>query len=96
MGSEIGAAVPSSHIGFQHCAYKIKSQEQAYEILHKLVRSAHMTSIKGGGTLIAARIDMEHTLKLCLWEVECEDCEHSEEMGDGPEPWTDEVLNTAL
>jgi len=86
---KIVPVVPAALTGCQHCSYKIKSQKEAYEILHDLVRTAHLTSIKGGGTLITARVGMDITLKLCLWEVECEDCEHSDDYGDGTEPMAD-------
>jgi len=82
----IQRAVPPVLTGCQHCAYKIKNESQAVEILHDLVRTAHLTSIKGGGTLITARIDIDLTVKLCLWGVECEECEHHEDYGDSAEP----------
>lgn len=83
---KIEQAVPAALTGCQHCALKINSQAQAVRILHDLVRSAHMTSIEGGGTLITAKIGIDLTVKLCLWEVECEDCEYHEDYGDSAEP----------
>lgn len=74
------------------CHYRAKSHDEASEILREIIKTAHMTSIKGGGTLVTARIDMDTTIKFCLWEVECEDCEDSEGMGDSGEPhsqWAD-------
>jgi len=71
--------------GCQHCAYRIKSQEEAHEILHSMVKAAHLATIEGGGTLITAAINYDVTLKLCLWEAHCEDCENHEDLGDSLE-----------
>lgn len=71
--------------GCQNCAYRLTSLTEAAELLQDVIRQAHMQTIEGGGILMEARLDPHTVVKLCLWEVACEDCEHHEEWGDGTE-----------
>lgn len=81
-----GAAAPTQLSGCQNCQYRIKSQEEAVRILKNVIRQAHMRTIRGGGTLMEARLDLDTVIKLCVWEAGCEDCEEHEAFGDGGEP----------
>lgn len=75
-------------VGCQSCAYRIKSQEEAAELLQGVIRQAHMRSIKGGGLLLEARLDPDTVMRMCLWESHCEDCEFAEDCGDSVEPFS--------
>lgn len=77
---------PAELAGCQHCAYRMASQREAAKLLKDVIRTAHMRSIRGGGTLMEARLTDETVLKLCLWEAGCEDCERAEEYGNSTEP----------
>ena len=77
--------LPDVLSGCQGCAYRMRSLEEASTILKNLVRVGHMRTIEGGGLMLEAHMDPNVVLKMCLWESHCEDCEHAEEMGDGPE-----------
>lgn len=44
-----------------------------------------MRTISGGGLLMEAWLDPDTVIKLCVWESHCEDCEASEDGGDGVE-----------
>lgn len=54
-------------------------------MLKSVIRQAHMRTIKGGGTLMEARLDLDTVMNLCVWESGCEDCEEHEQFGDGGE-----------
>lgn len=71
--------------GCQNCAYRIKSQTEAVDLLRDVIRTAHLRSIRGGGTLIEAKLTTETVLKLCLWEAGCEECESGEDLGNSTE-----------
>lgn len=72
--------------GCQNCAYRIKSQAEAADLLQSVIRQAHICTIDGGGLLMEARLDPDTVVKMCLWESHCEDCESHEEFGDSVEP----------
>lgn len=71
--------------GCQNCEYKIKSMNEASDILKHLVRVAHMRNITDGGLLLEAQLDPGTVVKMCLWEAHCEDCETYDDFGDGLE-----------
>lgn len=77
--------VPDGLSGCQNCAYRIKSQAEAVDLLQNVIRQAHMRSIAGGGLLLEAQLDPGFVVKLCVWESHCEDCELSEDCGDSTE-----------
>jgi hypothetical protein len=79
-------AKPGVLSGCQHCQYRIKSQEEAADLLQNVIRQAHMQEIAGGGLLLEAKLDPGVVLKLCLWESHCADCEEHEDFGDSTEP----------
>jgi len=72
--------------GCQSCAYRIAYQEEAAALLQTVIRQAHMQTIDGGGLLLEAKLDPDIVMRMCLWESECEDCEHHEDFGDSIEP----------
>lgn len=71
----------------RHCTYRIKSQREACYLLTNLILTAHMQSLGQGGTLIEAHLTDEMTVRLCLWEDGCPDCEdsHDAEVETWPE-----------
>ena len=80
------SVAPAQLAGCQHCQYRIESQEEAVRLLKNVIRQAHMRSVRGGGTVMEARLDVDTVLRLCIWESGCEDCEEYEQFGDSSEP----------
>ena len=58
-----------------NCPFRLKSKGDAVRILSHLMEVATLHEAEDGGTVIQAKLNLEHVMKLCTWGSECVDCE---------------------